>query len=462
MNHLPVFNRHFLSGLAVMLVFSACGTPETAPRYALEADTTFAYSHSSDHRLAEPSHKETGTITFWVADVPEVGRHILYYELRPVGGYWGEDSSWGKLTLHADGAITDLMPPNRILLLRNFLPPVPGEAGLEDRVLQEPERNATVQVHSARATGWFRRLTYKMETLLEHAPYSRFQVADTVIWSRHAGIAEKIVEQEIGLDNKEHTVNSVIRLKYLRRASRKEVTEKVNDIEAFLQAQHIYYENQKMRLQAPATPFTEADVARWHRAYVEEVAPLRLAWRRTRDGALRDKFEYLIDRHVRLENAYAEHYVAVARMLGQPAPDWEQEDIEGNCQHLESYRGKVVLLYFATHWMPRTPDTLPAMKALHEHFRGHPFALIGMDVDRMELLPHIKNAVKELKIEYPVLMGATLKSAYLVNIPPVFIIIDTDGVVRHHKTGYSNEVKERLIEVIEQFLPDRREFTDEQ
>ena len=77
------------------------------------------------------------------------------------------------------------------------------------------------------------------------------------------------------------------------------------------------------------------------------------------------------------------------RGIGGPAPDLKGLDLDGKPFVLAAYRGKVVLLSFWATWCTPCMKLIPHERSLHEHFKGRPFALIGVNGDKPDELDHM-------------------------------------------------------------------------
>jgi len=74
------------------------------------------------------------------------------------------------------------------------------------------------------------------------------------------------------------------------------------------------------------------------------------------------------------------------RMLGKPAPEIDGEDLDGRPMKLSEFRGKVVLLSFwATSCFP-CMKLIPHERSLVARLKGRPFAVVGVNDDRPEVL----------------------------------------------------------------------------
>src|SRR5579864_4514389 len=77
----------------------------------------------------------------------------------------------------------------------------------------------------------------------------------------------------------------------------------------------------------------------------------------------------------RSEAAELEHWLREGPRIGDPAPDFELADLDGNCVRLSDLRGGPVVLEFGSYTCPIFSDRVPAMEQLA---REHPEATFLM------------------------------------------------------------------------------------
>jgi thiol-disulfide isomerase/thioredoxin len=120
--------------------------------------------------------------------------------------------------------------------------------------------------------------------------------------------------------------------------------------------------------------------------------------------------------------------------IGRTAPEITGEDLDGAGLKLSGYRGKVVLLVFWASWCGPCMETVPQEKALVEHFKGRPFALVVVNGDSSKI--SAARAVKENQISWPFFWngkegpGGTIPVAWNVRSWPTIYVLDQQGVIR--------------------------------
>jgi thiol-disulfide isomerase/thioredoxin len=137
--------------------------------------------------------------------------------------------------------------------------------------------------------------------------------------------------------------------------------------------------------------------------------------------------------------------------VGQTAPEIEGEDLGGAKFKLSDYRGKVVLLVFWASWCGPCMAAVPHEKELVEHFKGRPFALVGVNGDPEK--ERVLKVVEKQQIPWRSFWngedgpGGPIASAWNVRGWPTVYVLDGRGVIR-----YKYLRGKRLDEPLEQLV----------
>jgi peroxiredoxin len=120
-------------------------------------------------------------------------------------------------------------------------------------------------------------------------------------------------------------------------------------------------------------------------------------------------------------------------LQGEKAPDFTLDLLGGGTTSLADLSGKPILLEFLAPWCPGCLANIDPVKELYASFadRVHIIAPI-IERDRKVA----EAFIGKHKISYPVVFttGSFLED-YKINTIPVTIIIDGDGMIRHHHLG---------------------------
>lgn len=153
--------------------------------------------------------------------------------------------------------------------------------------------------------------------------------------------------------------------------------------------------------------------------------------------------------------------------LGQLAPDFELQDLNGNLHKLSTYRGKIIILNFWSAECPHSERTDNLMLDLARQW-GDRVSLLPIASNRNESIQMVEEAAKTRRVPI-VLMDVNQVVADLygaITTPHVFVV-DPEGVLRYR--GAVDDVKFRqpkatrfyLKEVMEALLHDHKPTLEE-
>ena len=130
--------------------------------------------------------------------------------------------------------------------------------------------------------------------------------------------------------------------------------------------------------------------------------------------------------------------------------DFTLKDMHGVDVHLESFKGKVILMNFWATWCGPCRAEIPALVELQEQYKDD-LVILGLSVDDTaeKLLPY----AAEFKMNYPVLVGNGREDVQEAFGPlfgiPVSVIIGRDGVIAKKHSGIATKEQiEREIEAL--------------
>src|SRR5699024_786417 len=160
------------------------------------------------------------------------------------------------------------------------------------------------------------------------------------------------------------------------------------------------------------------------------------------DGALLETEPVQTDGDERVEMNYEEGIE-----LGNIAPDFELETLEGEKVKLSDYRGEKVIVNFWATWCPPCRDEIPDFKELYEKEDVEILALnMGETKDKLDVVEEF--VYDEYEMEFPVLKeeSGDLMDEYNVFAFPTSYMIDPDGHIQYVRPGAMeyDEMKEQL------------------
>lgn len=118
------------------------------------------------------------------------------------------------------------------------------------------------------------------------------------------------------------------------------------------------------------------------------------------------------------------------------APALALKDLRGRTVRISDYRGKVVLLNFWATWCPPCRAEMPDLIKWQREFRGKGLQVIGITYPPTEL-SEVRRFIRSIKVNYPVLLGATeTKTLFdLEETLPITVVIDREGNIRERIEG---------------------------
>lgn len=141
-----------------------------------------------------------------------------------------------------------------------------------------------------------------------------------------------------------------------------------------------------------------------------------------------------------------------ASLVGQPAPDFAVEDLDGKIVKLSELKGQVVLLDFWATWCGPCVAALPSIDELHKNNEAAGLKVFAVNVQ--EAKPKVVKFRTDKKLSLPMLLDAQGEAAraFMVSAIPQTVLIGKDGKVRKVLIGFSSDEKEALQKAIEKAL----------
>ena len=147
--------------------------------------------------------------------------------------------------------------------------------------------------------------------------------------------------------------------------------------------------------------------------------------------------------------------------IGQSAPKFSFEDLNGEKFELEKLKNKVILLDFWAMWCIPCVKNLPDIKKLSEKFSRRDFEIIGISLDGGKTSASNADRLKQFagsqKLDWHIVFdnrGMDSEMAQIYNIVdiPLYILIDKQGVIQLIERGGGEERMARIEQLIKKLI----------
>jgi peroxiredoxin len=117
-------------------------------------------------------------------------------------------------------------------------------------------------------------------------------------------------------------------------------------------------------------------------------------------------------------------------LIGQKAPDFALESLDGRIVRLSDFHGKAVLVHFwSTHWLPCRTE-MQWFEQMHNQYGTKGLQVLGIAMDGADRTD-IAEFASNLGVDYPILLGQeSVGNSYGVQVPPVVVYVGRDGKIR--------------------------------
>jgi len=140
--------------------------------------------------------------------------------------------------------------------------------------------------------------------------------------------------------------------------------------------------------------------------------------------------------------------------VGDLAPDFQLQDLDGQTISLSDLRGKPVLLNFWATWCGPCVHEMPFIQEIYELWTGKSPSVMVLTVNVKESSSRVKEFMKSYGLSFPVLLDTkgSVAAKYNIRGIPTTFLIDKDGIVQGIKVGAFRN-KEEIEASIRMVLP---------
>jgi len=116
--------------------------------------------------------------------------------------------------------------------------------------------------------------------------------------------------------------------------------------------------------------------------------------------------------------------------IHKPAPHFSLTMLDGGKKGLKDYRGKVVLLHFWATWCVACRHEMPQIEQLWQRYRDDGLVVLGVNVDRDNLVG-VRQFVHKRDLSFPSVLDpeGEVRNRYEVRALPTSYLIGRDGKI---------------------------------
>lgn len=121
--------------------------------------------------------------------------------------------------------------------------------------------------------------------------------------------------------------------------------------------------------------------------------------------------------------------------IGNKAPDFELETLDGETEKLSDYIGERVIVNFWATWCPPCREEIPAFKKL---YKNRDVEILAIDLEETEeSMDDVEAFVDEFEMAFPVLRDkdSDVATTYQVMAYPTSYMVDSEGYIQFKAMG---------------------------
>lgn len=141
-------------------------------------------------------------------------------------------------------------------------------------------------------------------------------------------------------------------------------------------------------------------------------------------------------------------------LVGQPAPDFTLETLEGDEVSLSDFQGQPVLINFWATWCAPCRREMPELVRVYNAHRDDGFVILAVDLTHQDSIEDVETFVEEFEMNFPVLLdetGTVSDEIYHLFGLPMSVFVDREGIITRTYIGImvAEQVDEFVDEIME-------------
>jgi peroxiredoxin len=131
--------------------------------------------------------------------------------------------------------------------------------------------------------------------------------------------------------------------------------------------------------------------------------------------------------------------------VGQRAPDFSLQAMDGKTYRLSELAGRPVLINYWATWCIPCKTELPILEKLHQEYLQKGVVIISVDAIEQDSTDKVQDLIDQFSMTFPVLLdqGGQFANLYQAMFFPTTVLVDASGVIREINLGDSTEAELR-------------------
>ncbi len=138
--------------------------------------------------------------------------------------------------------------------------------------------------------------------------------------------------------------------------------------------------------------------------------------------------------------------------VGNPAPNFQLHNLDGEPVSLSDFRGESVLINFWATWCPPCRAEMPYLQQVYDEWSGIGLVLLTINIG--ESSSKVEEFMQDYNLSFPVLLDTKRDVAQKYNVRgiPTTFFIDKDGIIQDMKVG-AFQSKEEIESSLSKIIP---------
>lgn len=145
----------------------------------------------------------------------------------------------------------------------------------------------------------------------------------------------------------------------------------------------------------------------------------------------------------------AQNEIARGTSVGQVAPDFQLEKVDGEKIAFKDLEGNPAVMVFWTAWCPVCKEEAPKINKLAAEFEAKGVKVVGVNIGESDA--RISEGIKDFGIKYTVAKDSdtSVSRKYKVIGTPTIVFLDKKGVVQYFGNELPSDYAEKLNAILE-------------